>query len=260
LQQANSWTVDTWGLGNAFWIQAQGVVRQVHLMASEKFQWLDEVPYLLGRLNEPGVARRCLQQFERFEAEAHHRVSLAVLGHNSPFRRAVEAILPDGSNISPALEMERRKIAEIPLDDSICEGPHARAAHVKQGSHGCTWEWLAASLRLRQNLDDMASLPPVLNHNIQGDWDTYKRILQVGGGLQTYRNKRVTTKTLANCVYRMSHFLDWSELAEVADADDGPRLRQGWPLWACIRSSPADGEFFSFSFAGPASTQGSESR
>ena len=46
LDQANTWTVDFWCLGEAFWSEAQGSIRQLHVMGHKKFRFLNAIPSL----------------------------------------------------------------------------------------------------------------------------------------------------------------------------------------------------------------------
>ena len=113
-----------------------------------KFQLLEEIPWLCGRLDEPGVAQRRLAQYDDYLGARHHRVSHEFFGHGpDSLRQYVEAILPYGSNISERLRLEIRSIAMPPMDDSVCESPHAQAKHIVQTNRGRSWEWLAATMR-----------------------------------------------------------------------------------------------------------------
>ena len=99
LAEANAWTEATWNLGLPFCLQAQAAVRIAYRLGHDKYAWLDDIPYILARLDEPGVAQRALQQYSMHGEGAHHRVSRAVLGEGRPLRLAVQSVLPDGSNI-----------------------------------------------------------------------------------------------------------------------------------------------------------------
>jgi hypothetical protein len=197
-------------------------VRHIHAEGTRRFKYLDEIPYLLGRLDEPGVAQRCIAQFDEFTEARHHRLSQMALARSSPLRAAVEAVQPDGTGLSPELQIEQRGIAGIPLDDSIAESPHARAAHLKGHSHGCSWEWMASSMRLEQNLSDLRALPSIVDFDVQREWSAYTRILQKSGGVRGLRAKRMKRQELVRQVYHMSDWLETSGDPPLADGDGQP--------------------------------------
>ena len=124
--------------------------------------------------------------------------------------------LRPGHLLSANLEAERALLAHIPMDDCVAESPHAQAARLKQNSPGCGWPWLAASLRLRQNIEDARTLPGSLGLDFQDTWVQYGRVLQVGAGARLRRPFRVSRSELARRVYSMGH---WQGVPEEAGGD-----------------------------------------
>ena len=66
-------------------------------------------------------------------------------------------------------------IGHCPLDDSIAESPHARAAHVKQHTRACLWEWLALTGRLGRKHKRGPTVARV--HELQGGTLSDRRTL-----------------------------------------------------------------------------------
>lgn len=94
---------------------------------------------------------RCIQQYESVAKALHDPVSVSLFDEAGPYRADVDAILPDGTNLSHRLEVRRKQLAWLPNDDSIAEGPHAKASSIIKHSTGAKWAWMAATLRHKQN-------------------------------------------------------------------------------------------------------------
>ena len=116
-----------------------GVRQGTYALAVDKINFLDRIPYLFARLREPGVKERCLQQWRAAPLALHQRVSCEFLqpGHSSGLRAHVDQVPPDGTNVHPDLATEIESIANIPLDDSVGEGPHAKATAIGRRATGC---------------------------------------------------------------------------------------------------------------------------
>ena len=149
-----------------------------------KFGFLDEVPYLFSRLHLPGVRDRCVEQYKRFAAARHHRVSNEFYDAEDPMslHDDVENLAPDASNMSPRLSAAHKGLLGTPMDDTVAESPHSHAAKGQIHCRGCSWDWLCATVRLSQNLLDVRQLPSVLQVDLQTEWCSYTRILQMGKG------------------------------------------------------------------------------
>ena len=75
-----------------------------------KINFLDSIPWLLARLNEAGVSRRCIQQWQSVDRRHHQNASAYALEEGCQLRQDVESIAPDGSGLSMALQKEVSKI------------------------------------------------------------------------------------------------------------------------------------------------------
>eukprot|EP00959_Pyramimonas_sp_CCMP1952_P103255 2159483-Pyramimonas_sp.AAC.1 len=73
----------------------------------------------------------------------------------SRMRAAVDRIDEHWGNISPELEAEIDSILHAPLDDTVAEGPHAAARHHHLRARRGTSPWIASSMRLENNLEDV---------------------------------------------------------------------------------------------------------
>lgn len=238
LEAANSWTADTWQCGAGFHVEAQGCVRLVHAMAQEKFAFLSQLPYLLAQLPLPGVKAEALRQWASAAPEAHHRVTREFMTEGSALRLQIDKMRPDGSGIGEQLRIEIESLRAIPMDDSVAEGPHARAKREQAHARGNRFPWVAASMRLGQNLGDCRDMVGATGADLRQLWCSWKSIAKVGqqGMLQ---NQRLKTPAFLNKVYRMSFLSagrpemlaieDDGGISALAD-DDGPRPAGGQPL------------------------------
>lgn len=202
LAEANSWGPHTWPSGGAsLWLDCQACVRSVYEMATRKISFLDRIPYLLARLGEPGVRRRCVEQWESCSAEKHHRVSREFM--EGELRGHIDAMSDGGTGISARLQLEIDSLAKVPLDDSVAEGPHASASRMIKHARGAKWAWIAATMRLDQNLADAKAIPDVVGDSAQDLWPVYKSVLHGPSARDSRRCKKVTWKQLHEDVYKM---------------------------------------------------------
>lgn len=178
LATANAWTVVEWSCDMAALLEWQACVRATHHLAMRKLDFLNKVPWLLARLDEPGVRSQCVSQWESCRAASHHRVTHEFLSPSSDLRPLVDAIGEDGSNVAPRLQREIDSLALIPMDDSVAEGPHARASRHMAHSRAAKWPWVAATMRLDQNLEDAKSVPPAVGSDLQALWSSYKSVVR----------------------------------------------------------------------------------
>ena len=96
-----------------------------------------------------------LRQFDSAPPERHHRLTLAVLSESSSLGQAVRLMNPDGTGMTKELAMVVRGLSLAPMDDSKGEEPHARADRENKQSRAAKWPYLAASLRVKENLVDI---------------------------------------------------------------------------------------------------------
>jgi len=202
---ANAWTTSSWNIGREFWLQAQTAVRLVHRLAFRRIEFLDTIPYLCARLDEEGIAARCISQWqEGLDAgKRHHRVSAQFLQPGGPLRTDVEAVVASNP-LSSELEAACARIANIPLGDSIGEGPHAIATRISKTSTGSKWAWMASTARLKQNITDVRELVPDLDCTLDELWVARTSILQSDPSkADALCPKKVPKKKLLSYVYHM---------------------------------------------------------
>lgn len=219
LAEANAWTSATWGGGAALLTQCQAVVRATYHLSHRKIAHLDRIPYLLARLSEPGVRSRCIEQWNSCDPSQHHRVSHEFLSPSGELRALVDAVRDDGTNMSERLHREVESLAAIPLDDSVAEGPHARAHQQMRHATGARWPWIASSMRLKQNLEDAFSMPAALGVDLDTFWASYTTVLQgptVRGGRM--KPKKTRPRTFRQHMYAMTF------MHESASKDKAPAM------------------------------------
>lgn len=98
----------------------------------------------IGEHHKVGVRHKCLAQFASVEPGQHHRVTLQFLDpmHQDSLRPDIDKMAADGSNMSSKLSAVVKALAWVPLDHSVCEGPHARAKRIKMPASAAKWAWL----------------------------------------------------------------------------------------------------------------------
>lgn len=210
LDAANEWTVHTWDLGAESLLDFQACVRGTYELALRKLGFLDKIPYLLARLADPGVRDRCVAQWAACAPEGHHRVSHEFLSPTGALRPLVDAMRQDGTQIAPALQREIDSLGCIPMDDSIAESPHASASRHMQHARGAKWPWIASTMRLQQNLDDVRNIPAATGADLDVAWASYKSVVQ-GPSARASRSatvRGVKTKKFLADVYTMAFALE----------------------------------------------------
>lgn len=158
---------------------------------------------VFSRLDEPGVREIVLNQYNSAPPEQHNPVSNDFLAEGSELRAMVLAMNPDGTNMHPRLKEECDSIALIPLNGTPAEEPHARATRIGQSTRASRWPWVASTMRLTQNLDDVKQIPKSIDVNMQRLWNNWKSLIQMRPKFAK-RNKRVSDKVFTNTVYAIS--------------------------------------------------------
>ena len=201
--------------------QAQGCVRMVHALGLEKLQLRDQVPYLVARLRQPGVRARVVQQWGSASPESHHRLTRKICQPGGDLRAHLDAVTEDGRNLSPSLEEVVRSLELAPMDDTVCEQPHAAAKKISGAASGSKFPWVASSLRLEQNLDDCRQLPRTLSMSLDGPWSKFKTVIQPARKetLAPKLKHRAFEKRLYSC----DHLVGFSEEGGVGQQLPGER-------------------------------------
>ena len=199
LVDVKEWVPQKFDLDIEFQQYAESAVRATVSRALQKIWYLDKVPYLLARLDEGReIAQRCLWQFDQVPPDKHHRVTLARLGYDSEYRQDV-LILAAGGPISPPLLEQVRVLQDIPLDDSICEKPHASGRRFELKARGALFGWHAASQRLSQNLNDVDEIVPKIGVSLQYLWDNYA----VVANARRQRARKLNHKAMQRHIYHL---------------------------------------------------------
>ena len=164
--------------------EVQGVARDAYSEGLAVVDCFNKIPLLAANLNEPGIRDECLRQWDAARPEDHDDVSRQLFGeHPRSFREMVLRIDDDGTVHDEALERETHSLRMIPLDDAVNEGPHAKAKRVGNHSRRARCPWIAASMRLQQNLDDIERLARETGEELQQHWLRYKAVLPGGPGM-----------------------------------------------------------------------------
>lgn len=204
LTEANAWSCHDFGCSLPELAEFQGCVRATVQFATEKIAYLNRVPYLLVNLDQEGVCELALRQWEACGPEGHHPLTCHFLSPGGPLRAAVDDLHRGSRQCSPALRAEIASLELIPIDDTVCESPHARAKRIMDHSRASTWSWTASTMRLSQNLQDIEDLVPVLGISLDSEWSRYKSILQVNPG-QLQKNKKMSRLAFLEQVYALGH-------------------------------------------------------
>ena len=97
---------------------------------------------------------------------------------DSALRPMFDRIHADGHIPDPEMRREVDSIQAIPFDDTVAEAPHARAKRFQNSARGGKWAWLASTMRLDQNLQDLKEMLPVVGADLNVLWKTHKSLLQ----------------------------------------------------------------------------------
>ena len=208
--------------------QTQAVVKGTWHAGMEKLAFLNDIPYLLCRLDQDGVRDRCLEQYDAGGRLAGDPVSDEFLADGSSMRQHVIDMSADGTGMHPELARAVASLQMIPIDDVAGEAPHARMKHVSSRTRAATWGWQASTDRLRQNCRDLEQLLPVLQPatDYQWLWDRWSAVLQPKVGALSLRPVRLPRSEVEDRVYTMRQFRDF-KLQDMAadpqfDEDDAP--------------------------------------
>ena len=107
--------------------------------------------------------------------------------------------------MSSRLAAAVRALQWAPMDDIVCEGPHAVAKRVKTPASSAKWTWVATSMRLGQNIADCRSFPQELGASLRPAWSAFSTIVQPAS--KSHRVPRMTTFEFQRRMYRLDHLL-----------------------------------------------------
>ena len=208
---AESWIIPQWGvtclevLNNMI-----GAVRFAHYYLRRGLEFLDVIPFLLARLDMPGVVARCLSQYAASPAESHDEVSHEFLNPDSPLYADVLLVDPNGGNVSAVLQHEIQSLRFEPMDDTIIEGPHAGAARRFEFNRSAKWAWIASSMRLKDNVTYCHEFSALTGLELNDVWRKYKKVVPMS---------RCGRKQFELNVYGMKHLLE-DGMGAIGEADE----------------------------------------
>ena len=155
-----------------------GMVRRAAATGLQKLGFLTTLPWLLCNLDQPGVRDQALQQWGEALPENHE--PLTQFFFTGSMGVALRNMNPDGSGLPPAALAHVQRLREVPLDDSVGEGPHASANRVGSKTRAAKWGWIAGTMRLDQNLRDFHDLTESAHVCRQQLWNAWKSVLRRG--------------------------------------------------------------------------------
>ena len=187
----------------------QACVRGSWHLASQKLSYLNDLPYLLVRIHEAGVRDRCVELWNGIPVGERDQWSVAseFMVEGSPLRDDIDAMRPDGSNMSARLVRAIRGLSLAPLDDSVGESPHASMRHTQLKCRAASWPFQAATDRLSQNLRDVDDILPGVRPrtDLQWLWDRDRTVIQCDRA-KLGRNARLKKRELDQRIYTMNAF------------------------------------------------------
>ena len=206
------------GLPASFLAELRGAVGLVVGVGRKKLAFLDRIPFLIARIDEPEVRPRILQQWEEAAEADRDAVSAEFLEEGSPLRRQIDRMIPEQCVLEPELMQEVQSLRDIPFIDVVCEGPHAAAHRVGLGSRAARWAWIASSIRVQQNLADAQRLAAETGADMQKLWNKWKSVIQTSKR-SANRNSKIRHHVFYDQLYRMSSMKEFgSHLAEAGGA------------------------------------------
>ena len=237
LTECNSWTVDTFGPGceHDLLVEFQAMVRGSVVLAQKRHAYLYKLPWLLARLLQPGVKALCIEQY--LACENHHPLSDMFFSADGPLKPDVDALDESGQGASAELVRAVESIAAIPFDDSIGESPHALGNGIGRHARGSSFAWIASSMRLGQNLQDVRDWCKTFRCDITQEWLACTAVLQT----KPARSRipiRITPAEFRDRFYHMTLFCN--ELRQPVDDSDGIQAIADAPPDACLPGSNAD--------------------
>eukprot|EP00959_Pyramimonas_sp_CCMP1952_P199995 4183244-Pyramimonas_sp.AAC.1 len=88
LAECNQWRPGDFDGVAAFTCHVQGVARSTWALSQQYINIFDALPYLIGRLGQPGIRDRALVQYASADPAHHHPLTNLVLGAGTHLRAA----------------------------------------------------------------------------------------------------------------------------------------------------------------------------
>ena len=103
IDDANQWTVHTWGT-RQYVKGLQGACRAGFAIGTQKFSFLDVVPYICARMGtEAGIRDRGIAQFSSAPRSSHSKVTIKLYEEEGLYRQLMGE-MPDDFAVPPILE------------------------------------------------------------------------------------------------------------------------------------------------------------
>ena len=100
LDECNSWAPETFGFEGRVFEETQACCRFAFALGMEKLEFLNCVPWLFARMNQPGVRALCVQQWESSSPSDHCALTVSITDPAGKLRSQFDAIEDDGSGVS----------------------------------------------------------------------------------------------------------------------------------------------------------------
>ena len=205
LSEASSW--DTGSFPDAT-IQEldclKACVRASYTLAKDRHSFLDRIPWLFARLDQPGVKDICIHQYASFSG--HHPISDMIMKTDSQLRHDLEQVHADGSGLSDKLRVWVDIFKRMPLDDSNAESPHAAGNRIGRHGSRSSFAWVASTMRLAQNLEDVRNYSQALQADLDELWYAHSSLLQTKTRA-LHRPKRCSPKAYRQQLYEVGRFV-----------------------------------------------------
>ena len=147
LHEAEGWTVAEWGSDPVFLQGIIGSARLCHRRGLVKVDHYKRIPCLFAKLDDPIVCKEAIDQFDSCDKSFHHRESIKVCDTSGMRQDVIDS--SNGAPLSARLNKVRKRFKSKNINDTVIEGPHARANRYSTAS---TWPRGASSMRSRQNV------------------------------------------------------------------------------------------------------------
>ena len=206
LQGIANWTAARFNGDMSMAYATHACIRYAFALGTEKIGYLNTLPWLLARLEQPGVRALCVEQWASVDPSKHHPSSVKIMCPTKPIRADVDAIDEHGGGASSAVRLAIRHIKKICMDDSIGEGPHALAHREFLHGRRSQWPFIASSCRLSQNLRDVDDLVPAVGADLETEWRRHKTLIRLSRD-KVGINSRMSMRAYSKAVYRMAHLL-----------------------------------------------------
>ena len=196
LQEANAWDCPMWGNDQGFFAEIVGVVGATVMRGRLTIACLDRLPYIICHLGfVEGARERILEQYASAPREQHHRVSRSLCDPGE-LLDAMMSMRDYRDLDNESLRMFVVAKRELPINDEVCERPHAEFAKEHQHAPASGFPWKAASVRLQQNLDDVPLMASCTGDSLQAVYDSCKRVIQTSAYKRSVRCRRKVLKNV----------------------------------------------------------------